>query len=520
MPIQLVGIPVGDPKARIARQFLFSQGGETGVAGGRDIVIVGNAVGGTEPVETVPSTPFLNLSDCYSRVGRRGELSWMFRIIQQIAPQATVWPCVVAEAGGAAAATVNFTFATAADAASTIVINIMGRTLQVGVSSGDTAIQQATAVVAALSSDPDVPVTASNGGTAVVAVTAVNKGPRSTAILNAMRMSYFTPIASTVSKGSVTAGTTSDNFTNAIAALAAKNIYYHAPACTMPIGGGAPTVGDNGIGDYIAAINSWSLPGVGYDNQVCFGLDATQAQGATVATASAANAVLAKFFRVHGNDIPSSMVAAAGAASLWLEENTYAGASLTGYTTNSIKGTVLPIPDPYVKTNRPLASEITADLNNGVTPVCFTPNGQAFFNRVINSYSVLPGTSAKDYDAREGHIPSVVHYAWEYAYNRWLKQRQPNVMNDLPKGKRPPPGFNTPGGLASFLINVIDTLSSTACPSNNTPILDPSPEAVARMKASVYTQLTNNGLGASVAWEPVRHDNQDDFLIVQAGANT
>ncbi len=521
MPIILQGLPANDPKSRIARQFLFAQGGTEGFVGGRDIVLVGNALGGTEPVEATPATPFQNAADVYARVGRKGEIACGWRVLNQVAPNATVWPCVVAQNGGATASTTTFTIATTADAASTIAVSWGGRTLQVGVQTGDIIGTQATNVANAINGDPDLPFTAATGGGggAVITLTTSNAGPRYTSIMNAVRMAYLTPIASSVTKGAVVAGTTADSFTNALAALAAKEIYYHVPSATMPIGGGAPTAADHQIGEYIANINAWALPSVGYSEQVIFGLDATQAQAATVATASAANAVLAKFIRVNANDWTSFMVACHAAGALWLKENSYAGASMTNYTTNSAIGTVFNVPDPFLKTNRPTPTEISADLNNGVTPVCFTSQGGAFFNRMITSYNVLPGTSNKDYDAREGHIPSVIHYAWAYCYSRWLKQRQQNVAADLPKGRRPIPGFNTPGGLLALLNNVVDVLSSTAAPQG-IPILDPSPDAVARMKASIFVQQTNNGLAASVDWEPARHDNQDDFLVLQGGANT
>lgn len=520
--VQLLGIPANDPKSRIARQFLFAQGGAEGYVGGRDIVLVGNAIGGTEPVESVPLTPFANQADVFARVGRRSPLAWMWRVLNMVAPQATVWPCVVATGGGAAAY-VTFTFATTADNASTISIQWGTKNIQVGVSSGDTPATQATNVANAISADPDVPFTASPS-TAVVTVTAACVGPRGTNIMAALRVLYITTIATTVTKSSVTAGTTADSFANALAALATKEIYYHVPECTCAettfYSATSVTATDGGVGQYIANINAWALPAVGYSERVIFGVDATQAHAATAATSAAANAVLATFARVNQSDWTPAMVAAHVAGVLWLMENTYAGASLTNYTTNSILGTVFNIPDPYNKANRPLAAEISLDLNNGVMPVCFTSQGQAYLNRGIDSYNVLPGTSAKDYDARESHIPSVIHYSWAYAYSRWLKQRQPNVMGNLPAGRRPVPLFNTPSGLGALLNNCVDVLSSTACPSNNTPILDPSPDAVARMKASIFVQQTNNGLQASLNWEPVRHDNQDDFLVQQGGANT
>jgi hypothetical protein len=210
------------------------------------------------------------------------------------------------------------------------------------------------------------------------------------------------------------------------------------------------------------------------------------------------------------------MVAAHHAGVRWLLEQAYPGASLTGYTYGD--ATPFYIPDPANKSNRPTSSEITADLNNGVTPVCFTPLGVPYLNRAITSYSVLPGTATKDYRARESHIPSVIHAAWAYARARWMATKQPNVMGDQPAGARPIKGFNTPGGMRQLLASCIDVLSSSASPWGM-PILDPDPEALKRMRKSIFVEQRADGFGVSVSWEPVRHDNRDDFRILQGGPN-
>jgi hypothetical protein len=268
------------------------------------------------------------------------------------------------------------------------------------------------------------------------------------------------------------------------------------------------------VGEYCDFIRTQGSPTNGKDQQVLFGIDGTTSEAAAVATSTAANLATAAFYRVHGSDWTSGMVAAHMAGVRWLLEQAYPAASLTGYAHGD--ATPFYIPDPYNKANRPTSTEITADLNNGVTPICFTPLGSPNINRGVTSYSVLPGTANKDYRARESHIPSVIHASWAYLRQRWQRTKQGNVMGDLPAGARPLKGFNTPGGMKYLLASCIDTLSSNASPWGRA-ILDPDPAAVKRMKDSIFVEQRADGLGVSVDWEPARHDNKDDFQILQGG---
>jgi phage tail sheath gpL-like len=511
MALSLLGIPADDPKARIAREFRYAQGESGTGSPGRAIVLVANkTAAGSEPVETL-GEPIQDINDCFVRFGRRSEIAHQYRALRMVAPRATVYAVAVAENGTAAASTVTFTFATAATGSSTLRIDWGGRRLEVGIASGDSANAQAAAFNAKVNADPDLPFSGSvsNG---VATITTANLGPRSAQLLNALRVYYAVNVGTTVSKGSVTAGTGADDYTNALAALGTTSIYYHAPACTAVSG---VTATDGGVGQYCQFIRDQAAPAVGKDQQVIFGLDCTQSQGTAVATSSAANLVRAGFYRVQANDWTSAMVAAHMAGVRWLKEQAYPAASLTGYANGD--GTPFAIPDPYDKTKRPSSTEVTADLNNGVTPICFTPLGGPNLDRGITSYSVLPGTANKDYRARESHIPSAEDAAWEYLYQRWSTTRQPNIAGDPRPGARPMKGFNTPGGMKRLVNSAIDVLTSSASPFDNMPILDPDPAAVQRMRDSVYVEQRADGIGVSVNWEPVRHDNKDDFLILQGG---
>jgi phage tail sheath gpL-like len=401
---------------------------------------------------------------------------------------------------------------TTADGPSSIAIEWATEQIQVGVSSGDTAIAQAAAVAAAINADPYLPFVATVGSSPndhKVTATMVQLGPRGDYVMDALRVRYLKTIASSVSKAAITSGTGADDVTLALAAISGE-FYYHVPSCTATT---TVTATDNGVGEYVQAIRDRALPATGYDEQVVFGLDCTQAQATSVAISSGANSVYASFFHVEDNDWPPWMVAAHCAAVKRSQEVVYPAANLAGYTQTDT--TVFAIPDPWDKTDRPTVTEQKADLNNGVTPIAFTANGRSYIVRQITSYNVL-STGLKDYRAREGHIPSVVHFFWEELLRRYAAQKQPNRAADPPKGVKPIPGYDYPRTIKALVYRCIDDMAGEF--SNQKALLDSSPDAIRRMKESTTVTLQPGGFFVNVLVEPVVHNLFDDFLVNQGGS--
>lgn len=522
MTIQLTGIANDDPTPRTAREFDYAQGPATGASNGRPILLVANKTSaGTETVETI-GQPIQDLQDCYNRFGRRSEMAWGYRTLIMTAPNATIYGVANAEGGSATAATIIWTFAatsgSSATSQSTVSIQWGTKNLQVAINVGDTPSTIATNVAAKINADPDVPFSASPSAGAVT-VTASNLGPRGDFILFRLRVLLLQAVNISATSSAFTNGTVADSIANANTAVAVRgDIYYHVTsqtqATTLITGESyvAPTATDGSVGQYTTFIRAQSQPFPGFDCQLFFGLDCSQAEATNTATASSTNAVRVAFFHVRGNDWTPFMVACHCAGVKWTKEQAYPAASLRGYTNSD--STPFAIPPPYVSTNRWSATDIRNDLNNGVTPIDFTSNGAAVIPRQITSYSVLPGTSNKDYRARAGHIPSVEDAAWEYIEQRWLAIRQDMVTSDPPEGSRPLKGFNTPGHMISLMNSAIDILSGNSSPWGMA-ILDPG--AIDEMKASVYVEERAAGFGVAVNWQPARHDYQDDFLILQGG---
>jgi phage tail sheath gpL-like len=504
---------IGDsPIPRIAREFRFAQGPSTGASNTRPIVISGNKqTTGTETVETL-GLPIADLADCRTRFGNRSEITWSYIAATMVDPEATYYGMAVAEGGGATTSSVNFTIATTASAATTVEIHWGGFIYYVNVASGDTAGTQATNIVARINQDPYLPFTAAvNGGVPEqVDVTTVQKGPRSQYVLKALRMIYTQNVSSTVTKSSVSAGTTADSFTNAITALGNAEIYYHAPACTAS---SSVTTSDGGVGAYVDFIRTQALPINGKNQVVVFGLDCSQSSGASVTGSAAANSVYAVFVRVENNDWPPGMIAAHMAAVKRRMEVIYPAANLRDYTNSDT--TPFGILDPYAKGDRPTKAEIAADLNAGVTPIAFYPNGQAYIPRQITGYSWLGSSTTRDYRAREGHIPSVVHFFWEELVRRYSAQKQPNVADDPPNGVRPLKGVDYPATMKGLINQLIDECSGPMI--NGAPILDPSPDAIRQMKESLVVERKTGGFGINCLVLPVEHNLFDDFMINQGG---
>ncbi len=502
---------IGDsPIPRVAREFAFAQGSSVGAGTGREVVLVGNKTSdGTETVTTL-GTAILSQADCDARFGARSEIRWMYAAFVSVDQGATIKAIAVVESAGTAAS-VTFTFVTAASALTTMFIDWGGFRLQVTVNSGDTAVTQCAAAVARINAEVNLPFSAaqgSGGNTHIMTLTASNIGPRGDFLMTAVRVSYFSNVTTTCTKASITSGTTADTFTLALAQLARTEIYYHVAACTASSG---VTTTDGGVGEYIEFLRTQVSPANGKEQIAHFGLDCTQGQATTVATSSAANSVFAKFFRVKGNDIPPWMVAAINCAAHSIEERKYAAANMSGYTTSD--STKYPIPDPFDKSNRPSTTEIAADLNNGVCAIAFSPNGQSSLVRSVTSKSWTGSSTTKDYRAREGHIPSVTFAFWAELEARYIAQRQPNVAADPPQGVRPVPGCMYPLTLKGIVGGVMDDMCGPFM--NNMPLLDSS--VIADMRASISVELNPAGFFTRAIVQPVRHDLFDDFLISQAG---
>jgi phage tail sheath gpL-like len=509
----LTGISPQDPTPGIRRELLFAQGNTSTAGKRRDVVLVGNKTSsGSETTNTL-GTAVLSSQDMEDRFGLRSELRWMYNKYVSVDPLATIYAIAVPEGGGAAAATKTVTFTTTATSSGTIVVEWGGESIQVSVASGDTAIVQAAALTAKINQQPYWPFTAAQGAPTndhIVTLTAANLGPRSDYSIARVRCRALKSYGTTIAVSSVASGTTADDFTTALSALTAAEIYYHVAACTATAG---VTATDNGVGEYITSIVNEAMPAVGKEQIVCFGLLGTQSQATTVATSSAANSVRAVFWHAENNDWTPAMLAAHCTAVKRSQEIAHPAANLRDYTNSD--STPFQVPDPYDKNDRPTATEISADLDNGVSPIAFDNSGAAKIVRQVTSRSWLGSSATKDYRAREGYIVSVIDYAWSVVKSRYVAIRQPHIAADPADGQLPVKGMTYPRDIKALILGVIDDLAGPFVGS--IPLFDPSPDAIARMKKSVAVVDMNDGTSATADFEPVRANDKGNFRINQAG---
>lgn len=498
----LTGVDPANPTPGIIREIKFAQGVSSSSGTARNVLLLGNKTsGGSETVNTIGDA-IADHDDAVARLGYHSELLLMYRSWVAVDPLATIFACCVTDPAGTAAAA-DFVIATTATAASTIKFTCVGETIQVAVASGDTATVQGAALAAAINSQLFWPVSAANvSGT--VTVTCSNTGTRGDLVIARCRASYSVSAASTITKGNVIAGVGADDQTTAITLLDNVDCYYQVNSKHTT---SAPTATDNGVGEHLTKVTQIVLPAVGKSAIAMFGLVGTQAQATTVATASPCNSARAVFFHAENNDWTPAMIAAHCGAVKRSQEIAHAGANLTNYGLND--GDVFLIPDPYDKADRPTATEVTADLNNGVTPIGFTGQGKSFIIRQITSRS-LTGT-ANDYRVREGHIPSAIDYFWETLKVRYATSAQPFVANDPIATEKPLPGVTYPGQVKALVSKLIDDMID-GVPGG--PILDPSFRA--DMKKSIECVRLTDGISLRCRPIAVKHLNRSQFLLLES----
>lgn len=131
-----------------------------------------------------------------------------------------LWCMPVADDGAAVAATSTVTIGGAPTAAGTLAVYIAGRSVKVAVTTSSTTTTIAAALVAAITADTSLPVTAGNVS-GVVTLTAKNKGEAGNGI--DVRVNYYDgealPAGVTVAIVAMAGGTTNPDITAAMAAL-------------------------------------------------------------------------------------------------------------------------------------------------------------------------------------------------------------------------------------------------------------------------------------------------------------
>jgi phage tail sheath gpL-like len=503
---QLTGVDPADPIPGIIREIKFAQGVSAQSSAGREVVLVANQLAAGSETEETLGDAIVGSADCIARFGQKSEMFWQYKCYTAIDQAATIYG--ISPTAGTGTATVDVTFVGDATANTTLKFTMLGEEIQVGVVSGDAIATIAAALAAKINAQIEWPLGTATSALGVTTIPVATAGYRHGYILETIRAAFTVDATTTVSVGTVTDGATDDDHGNALAVLEGKKIYYQVSAKANPAdpdaAADAISSSDGGMGEHCNMIDVQAQPVNGKSQQVFFGLVDTQAKATTVATGC--NTARAKFFRCENSDWTPGMIAAHCAAAHRVKEIGHPSANMTDY--GQGEGEIFNIPKPYAASDMPTQPEIRADLNNGVTPIDWTPSGQAFIVRSITSRS-LQG-SINDYRVREGHIPSAIDYYWETLFTRYFTSKQDFVADDPKKGSPPLAGVTYPRDVKALHNNVIDDLINYA----GGPVLDPSYwDAMKTTFACV--RLTD---GISCRSRPIasKHNNKGQFLIEES----
>jgi hypothetical protein len=242
-------------------------------------------------------------------------------------------------------------------------------------------------------------------------------------------------------------------------------------------------------------------------------VDGTSAQATAVAQSAAVNQVFGHLYRTKSNDWHPFMVACHNAAVHRFAETTYAAANLAGWTNNSALSQVYQIPPPFNASDVPTSTDMTTDLNGGVSTVGFHTDGSSYIVRSVTTYSWTGSSSTADFRAREGHIPSVLIQFWDDLKSQMIAQNQPNVAADPPSGGKPVAGFMYPRNVISMANALI--LAMTKGYMDNKALLDPS--VLKEMLKATDCTLSAGGFELDTYIACVRHNLFDDTVISEIG---
>ena len=525
----LTGIDPNDPIPATRRELIFGSG-ISSQGPNREVVLYGNRdeiviPANPETLDTL-GVAIADDSDAVARFGPRSELYQMYKKYTAVDSGATIYGVAVTESAGAQA-TCTLTFATTATASSTVKVTVAGVEIQAPVAAGDVVADIATAVAAGINAadGASLPVTASPAA-GVVTILASNKGLRGNFVIGrqaapnefGVRASFTKPCGTTVAKVITFVGSTADNGAAAIASVSKTEIYYQVSpwqqSDMMNTVGNASAITDVDTqnGELMAMIRTQALPINGKEQCVISGFVDDQASATTVG--STLDSVRGFVFHAERNDWTPAMIAAQHAAVVRSQQVSQPAANFAGY--QSSDSAVYQMLAPFDIDNRPTTTEVRADLNNGVSPVSFRPDGKAYLVRFITT-KCRNSAGDPDYRARPGHITSVVDFAWNLVKQRWNSTKQPFVADNPKQGEAPMARTTTPQQVEGLMLQVInDLINSTPLGQYQGPIL--APDKSDEMKKSIVAKKKTAGIEVSVDFYSVEHLYKGEFTIQETGA--
>lgn len=437
--IVLTGLAASDPVPGVYMQVDFAQGAAAGDSSPRSIVVLANrTTAGSATVDTViygPDTtiPLQTEDDMIALGGTGSEAHRMFRRIAKVNKDTSVYWLFVTESVGAAA-TGTVTIANASTGASTHRLWVGDEYVDTSIASGDAAIAIATAIVTSVNSMTHWPVTAANGGTAVVTLTAKQKGLRGNWIRFQAAIFGTTATTTTATTDAFLAsGTTADSNTAALATILPKKFYYIVSAAEDATQFGA----------VVSQVNTQAAPTTGIRQRAFAGSVDTLANATTVATGiNAARAEIA--WQEKGPLTPAELAANNAAVFSLFETSPNPRTNFANFGNDAVSQQYWKVARPRLDSAVPTRTSIKSALNNGLSPIGVNPNGTTYLVQRITSRS-LSGSTA-DYRIRAAHKVTICDYfADDLQAKLVLQNAGKRIADDPARGARPPgPSVVTP----------------------------------------------------------------------------
>lgn len=401
--VPLTGLSANDPEPGVYIEVNFAQGPVSGASGLRAILLLGNATtagsatkdtviyGPPGVVGTTAVAPLATLQDWITLFGQGSELHRMARRILKFNTSTPLYAVAVTESAGANA-TLAITFATTATAVGTARVFIMDEFIDTQINSGDTAIVIAGNVAAAINTKFDWPVTAANGGTAVVTVTAKNKGLRGNWLRGSAAIITTGTIATTVTPLPTTAftgGTTADSNVTALATILGTRFYYIVSAAED----------STQLGALVSQVGTQALPITGL-RQTVFGAS-VDTPGNAITIANAVNSARCELQWLQDADWTPAELAAnwAGIEALTEANLSAQSLNLNQYGTTSTQAAIWNVRAPRKGTTNTRTQRVSA-LNNGVSPITVLAGGATIMDKRVTTRT---GAAFNDYRIRDPH---------------------------------------------------------------------------------------------------------------------
>lgn len=480
--IVLTGLAANDPIPNVYVEVSFAQGQATGNSAQRAILVLANKTSaGAGVVDTTlygPDTlvPLQTEADMIALGGAGSEAHRMFRRIAAVNKNTAVyWLFVTASAGTAASGTV--TIATAATGNGTHRLWVGDEYVETAIATSDTAINIATAIVASVNAKTHWPVTAANGGTAIVTLTAKIAGPRGNWIrFQAAITAGIATTTTATTDAFLASGATADSNTAALATILPRRFYYIVSAAEDA----------TQLGALVSQVNTQAAPTTGIRQRTYAGSVDTLSNATTVATGI--NAARAEIVWSEKSPLTPAELAANHAAIVALfEDSDNPRTNFANFGNDPVTTSYWKVARPRLDSAVPSRTSIKSALNNGLSPIGVNPNGTTYLVNRITSRS-LSGSTV-DYRIRAAHKVTICDFfADDLQAKAALQNAGKRIANDPPEGtKSPGPQVMTPSTFKGQIFSVLNTYNENDLLQN---LADIKAGTIVQRETNPSTRLT------------------------------